>query len=235
MASAFMLPSVPAYASMFAPQWDKNLSNFKPLVELKFNRNGIAVVDNIKIEVKHVNGPAFKQTVGYRFFANGKLVCELNQDAKYSYLGPVWTADLKRNGLTDFIVYANNSNDGTSPCSGVILFHVMSGVFKRLDFKTYRLCPKNFVDLLGDGKCEVILRSLYGQQIINKRTSGFLVSTAYRIEDCSLSRMEFGEAGFPRYVWFPGGRSSKQTMKLSDRQKRGIYDSRPSYIKSEYL
>lgn len=233
--SLFILPSLRAYSSPLVPKWDKSSGDFKPLEELIFNKNGIATLGDIRIEAKRVLGPRGQQTTVYRFFFKGKPAVNLNQDAKYSSLDRVWTANLSGTGTKDFIVSARKDSDDVSSCYGIILFQMVPGVFRRLDFETFRLSAQNFMDLFHDGKCEVVLRSIYGLQRVDKRSRGFLVYTAYRIEDYSLRRMEFGKGGFPRYTRFSQSRLPKPAASLSDRQKQGIYDSRPNSIKSEYL
>lgn len=229
MVSILVSAASPVYSTTSIPKkWDTP-------VELTFDKKMTVNVDNIKIKVKHVSGPNSKQTTVYQFFSQKKLICDLNQDAKYSYLGHLWTADLDGNDFKDFIISARKTSNKTSSCYGIILFQVMPGVFKRLDFETYRLSVNNIVDLFHDGKSEIILRSVRGMQAKNKIERGFFVSAGYRITNVSLKRMKFGEAGFPLFVRFSYNGLPKESMKLSDRQKHAVYDLLPEYIESEYL
>lgn len=224
--------SVSALPEKYSPMLKANLGRPAALVKLELGKDGLFKAGEISIRPEGTDNLTFNSKPKYHFINNGKIVYELNGDAKYPYLGDIWMADLDGNGLKDFVIYVSYMGNGIPPDNGVIIFQTSSRVFRRLDFETYGFEPSDFTDLNEDGKAEFVLCSLYQDEGKDGKLHSFLVYTVYRIEDYSLKRMEFGKAGFPSFIWFTEKANSQETTKLSEGQKKIYYTSLPSSISS---
>lgn len=224
--------SVSAFPEKYSPSPISKLGVPANLVALEAEQDDLFKAGEISIRPEGTENPTFNSKPIYHILYKGKVVYELNRDAEYPYLGDIWTADLDGNGLKDFVIYVSYMGNGIPPDNGVILFQTSPGVFRRLDFETYGFYPTDFTDIDKDGKSELVLCSMYQDMAKDGKLHSFLVYTAYRIENYSLKRMDFGQRGFPSFIWFTKKANSKETTKLSESQKKTYYTSLPSVIVS---
>ncbi|HTL71505.1 MAG TPA: FAD-dependent monooxygenase [Candidatus Eisenbacteria bacterium] len=196
------------------------------------SETGDFLAGGLTVRAEKEAGRLYPSVPVYSVFQNGRLVFSLNGDEKYPFLGEVWEADLDRNGLPDLVVSASYMGNGLSPDSAVILFQSAPGVFRRLDYETFGLEPRDFTDLDGDGRSEAVLASLHQEESRDGKVHSFWVYTAYRIGGFSLNRMAFGECGFPRFIWCTEKPNARETQKLVDGQKRRYHSSRAAVIPS---
>jgi len=179
---------------------------------------------------------------GYRAVVNikyaNKIVSEiafpLSKDDP-SILSEIYYVDIDKNGLSDIIISTTNLGTGLGTFDNhiIILFQTTAGKFRRLDFNTFYFDVKDFVDLKGDGKYELLMMQLAQIECSDGKLHNFWVYIPYEIKNFNLVLNKKLHSDFPKFIWFTEKHNDKPTGKLSQKEKDTYIKTLPSIIKSQ--
>lgn len=148
---------------------------------------------------------------------DGNLVLvQIKKDTPF-YPYSVYQADLDQNGFKDFIIFYSYRENGFGAFRDrvEILLKKREGVYQKISYDTFSAGLEDFVDLNKDGRYEVIITSLYGG---NKHN--YFTYNVYKISAYMLKNADNQFKGFPRFIWFTYKENDKNTVHLTQDEKR---------------
>lgn len=162
-----------------------------------------------------------------------KVVFPLSKDDP-SILSEIYYVDIDKNGLSDIIIGTTSMGCGLGAFDNhiIVLFQTKPGKFRRLDFNTFYFDIRDFVDLKGDGKYELLITQLAGINCLDGKGHDFWAYIPYEIKDFNLVLNRNLHPDFPKFIWFTEKHNDKPTSKLSQKEKDDYIKTLPSMIKS---
>jgi len=162
-----------------------------------------------------------------------KLVVRVELPGKDDYsnfLGEIYYVDLDGNGLSDIIIHPAfyGSGLGSFYKTTTLLLQVSPGQFRRLDFSSFYFDPRDFIDLKGDGRYQLLIMQLAD----SLPRHNFWVYVPYEIKDFNLRMDKKLHPDFPKFIWYTEKPNSKPTDKLTQKQKNEYLKTLPLVIKS---
>jgi hypothetical protein len=167
-----------------------------------------------------------------------KLIKEIKlPDGEWTdFLGEIYYVDLDHNGLQDVVISPSwyGSGLGSFYKMATILFQVAPGKFRQLQFLSFYFEERNFVDLDGDGKLELLMMQLAQLECSDGKIHSFWTYIPYRIKDFHLM-MDKNIPDFPKFIGYSQKANGEPTSKLSQRQKDQYLDTLPVHIMSRLV
>ncbi len=153
------------------------------------------------------------------------------------FLGEIYYTDLNHDGLSDIVISPSwyGSGLGSFYKTVIIYFQIASGKFRQLQFLSFYFEGRDFVDLDGDGKLELLMMQLAQLECSDGRVHSFWVYAPYQIKDYNLVMDRKSFPGFPKFIQFTNKQNSMPTDKLTDRQKDEYLRTLPLAINSEAI
>ena len=171
---------------------------------------------------------------------NNKLIEEIDfpiSKDNLAILSDIYYVDIDGNNLPDVILTTTNLGSGLGTFYNyiIILLQTDPGKFRRLNFNTFYFDIKDFVDLKGDGKYELLMLSLAELKCSDGKPHSFWVYQPYEIIDFNLVMGEHMYPDFPMFVWYTEKPNNIPTDKLTRKQKEDYLKTLPRVIKSQEI
>ena len=175
------------------------------------------LVDPDKDEYKSADG-----SIVVRLRETGESVDFLVKDGKYTlarettlehgFPDAVYRADLRGNGLKDYIIFYDYAGCGLGSSRGrvEIFLKKETGGYRKISYDTFAPGLEDFVDLNKDGKYEVIITDYY----FGERHTYYSYSI-YEFKGYELVNADKKFKGFPKFVWYTYKANDKNTGHLA--------------------
>lgn len=183
------------------------------------------------------NVPMESSSIQIRYKNEVVTQIDFPEDDEWSaFLGEIYYSDLDGNGFSDIILQPADFGSGLGAFKKTVtlLFQTTPGQFRRLNFVSFYFEPRDFVDLKGDGRYELLMMQLAQIECADGKLHSFWVYAPYEIKDFSLV-MDSTLHDYPRFIWYTEKPNSKATDKLSIQQKDDFIKTLPAVIRSEAI
>lgn len=129
----------------------------------------------------------------------------------------LYQADLDHNGLKDFIIFNSYRGNGLGAMMDKVEIFLKKedGAYSKISYDTLSAGIEDFVDLNRDGKYEVIITGLYGGTKHN-----YFTYNIYKISHYELVNSDSQFKGFPKFIWFTYNENDKDTIHLTQEERR---------------
>jgi len=169
---------------------------------------------------------------------DGKMVGRINFPISrddLSILSDIYYADVDKNGLPDIVIRTANLGSGLGTFYNhiIILLQTEACKFRRLDFRAFYFDMRDFVDLKGDGRYELLMMSLAELTCSNGKLHSFWAYVPYEFKGFNLVMSRNIYPDFPKFIWYTEKPNSLPTDKLSKRQKEDYIKTLPHVIRSQ--
>ena len=144
----------------------------------------------------------------------------------------VYSVDIDKNGLEDFIVFYWYGGVGLGALSNrVDIFLKKDGQsYQRISYDTMAAGLEDFVDLNRDGRYEVIITGFYGGEKHN-----YFTYSIYEFNNFRLQNADLRFSGFPKFVWYTDKPNDKDTVHLTLKERQKYVSEKDNSIISESL
>jgi hypothetical protein len=145
-----------------------------------------------------------------------KTVLVFQKDREMSIPHAVYSVDLDKNGLKDFIVIYNYRGVGLEGYHDKVDIFLKrnDGKFQKISYDTMSAGLEDFIDLNKDGEFEIIITDVYS----DKKHSYFTYNI-YEINSYRLTNADSKFKGFPKFVWMTNKENDKSTTHLTKAEK----------------
>ncbi len=135
----------------------------------------------------------------------------------------VYTADLNRDGIQDFIVNIWSDGCGLAAAGSTTTFLLSDGdKYKAESFYSFEFGPEDIVTLKSNGPCYFIHNELIGngnEKTKDGRSHNFWVYQLYRIDRANFIKANIDHPQFPKWVWYTFKENHRETDQLTSEQK----------------
>lgn len=157
---------------------------------------------------------------------NGAPLSEPATNDMSSYRFDVFTADLNRDGMPDFVVNINSSGSGLAGAGSTTTFLLSEkGRYKSANFYSFCFGPEDIVRFKPGGPCYFIQSDLVRsgeEKNKDDRYRNFWVYRLHRFSGGQAVEANGDDARFPKWVWYTFKDNHAETDQLTAEQKKRL-------------
>lgn len=188
------------------------------------------IVDQGEYQDGHVTVQFHEQSgESFRFLLkDGEVVLDDTHGQEPPVPDAVYQADLDHNGFRDFIVISSFRGAGLGGHLGLVEIYLKEkeGQYHKISYETMAPGLEDFVDLKNDAKYEIIMTGYYSGKEHN-----FFSYNIYEFNGYKLVNADKKHQGFPKFVWLTDNPNDKDTLKLTDKEKKDHIEEKNTAIK----